>query len=190
MTVLARVDSVGLETVATEAVHSGENDRRDDHESEEDSHDHQQPAAAGDVEDTLSRLGFWLAVVSLAGVVGATLVGRVIARSALRPVDDLTAAAENVAQVLAGSVASFVSAYLVVRFLTCYVHTRTLTPFAIYCVLAGGCAGRAHPSLRRAGSVPSRWAVRAVCTSAVCSPIQLINPWRSCVMPSPSFDSP
>jgi two-component system sensor histidine kinase MprB len=42
--------------------------------------------------------------VSLAGVVGATLVGRVIARSALRPVDDLTAAAENVAQVLAGSV--------------------------------------------------------------------------------------
>ncbi len=51
-----------------------------------------------DVEDTLARLGFWLIVVSLAGVVGATLVGRVIARSALRPVDDLTAAAENVAR--------------------------------------------------------------------------------------------
>jgi len=40
-------------------------------------------------------------------------------------------------QVLAGSVASFVSAYLAVRFLTRYFHTRTLTPFAIYCGLAG-----------------------------------------------------
>jgi undecaprenyl-diphosphatase len=40
-------------------------------------------------------------------------------------------------QVLAGSLASFVAAYLAVRFLTRYFHTRTLTPFAIYCVLAG-----------------------------------------------------
>jgi undecaprenyl-diphosphatase len=40
-------------------------------------------------------------------------------------------------QVLAGSIASFVSAYLAVRFLTRYFHTRTLTPFAIYCTLAG-----------------------------------------------------
>lgn len=40
-------------------------------------------------------------------------------------------------QVLAGSVASFVSAYLAVRFLTRYFQTRTLTPFAIYCALAG-----------------------------------------------------
>jgi undecaprenyl-diphosphatase len=40
-------------------------------------------------------------------------------------------------QVLAGSIASFVSAYLAVRFLTRYFHTRTLTPFAIYCGLAG-----------------------------------------------------
>ncbi|KDO10714.1 UDP pyrophosphate phosphatase [Amycolatopsis mediterranei] len=40
-------------------------------------------------------------------------------------------------QVLAGSAASFISAYLAVRFLTRYFHTRTLTPFAIYCVLAG-----------------------------------------------------
>ncbi|GAB3146881.1 undecaprenyl-diphosphate phosphatase [Amycolatopsis sp. NPDC004378] len=40
-------------------------------------------------------------------------------------------------QVLAGSLASFVSAYLAVRFLTRYFHTRTLTPFALYCVLAG-----------------------------------------------------
>jgi undecaprenyl-diphosphatase len=40
-------------------------------------------------------------------------------------------------QVLAGSVASFASAYLAVRYLTRYFQTRTLTPFAIYCVLAG-----------------------------------------------------
>lgn len=51
-----------------------------------------------DVEDTLARLGFWLFFVSVAGVLGASIVGRVIARSALRPVDDLTAAAENVAR--------------------------------------------------------------------------------------------
>ncbi len=40
-------------------------------------------------------------------------------------------------QVLAGSLASFVCAYLAVRFLTRYFQTRTLTPFAIYCVVAG-----------------------------------------------------
>ncbi|WP_329048452.1 HAMP domain-containing histidine kinase [Amycolatopsis sp. NBC_01488] len=51
-----------------------------------------------DVENTLARLGVWLLVVSLAGVLGATLTGRAVARSALRPVDDLTAAAENVAR--------------------------------------------------------------------------------------------
>jgi undecaprenyl-diphosphatase len=43
-------------------------------------------------------------------------------------------------QVLAGSVTSFVSAYLAVRFLTRYFHTRTLMPFAIYCTLAGTAA--------------------------------------------------
>ncbi|MCV7088649.1 undecaprenyl-diphosphate phosphatase [Mycobacterium interjectum] len=40
-------------------------------------------------------------------------------------------------QVLAGSVASFVAAYLAVRFLTRYFQTRTLTPFAVYCALVG-----------------------------------------------------
>jgi len=40
-------------------------------------------------------------------------------------------------QVLAGSIASFVCAYLAVRYLTGYFQTRTLTPFAIYCALAG-----------------------------------------------------
>ena len=41
------------------------------------------------------------------------------------------------AQVLAGSIASFVAAYLAVRYLTRYFQTRTLTPFAVYCSVAG-----------------------------------------------------
>ena len=40
-------------------------------------------------------------------------------------------------QILAGSAASFVCAYLAVRFLEKYFRTRTLIPFAIYCLLAG-----------------------------------------------------
>lgn len=40
-------------------------------------------------------------------------------------------------QVLAGSLASGITAYLSVRFLTRYFRTRTLTPFAIYCLIAG-----------------------------------------------------
>jgi undecaprenyl-diphosphatase len=40
-------------------------------------------------------------------------------------------------QVLAGSVAAAVTAYLSVRFLMRWFETRTLTPFAIYCLVAG-----------------------------------------------------
>jgi len=40
-------------------------------------------------------------------------------------------------QILVGSIASFVCAYLAVRYLTRYFQTRTLTPFAVYCALAG-----------------------------------------------------
>jgi len=40
-------------------------------------------------------------------------------------------------QILAGSLAAFVCAYLAARFLTRWFATRTLTPFAIYCLLAG-----------------------------------------------------
>ncbi|SOX54166.1 undecaprenyl-diphosphate phosphatase, partial [Mycobacterium ahvazicum] len=40
-------------------------------------------------------------------------------------------------QVLAGSIASFICAYLAVRFLTRYFETRTLTPFAVYCAVFG-----------------------------------------------------
>jgi undecaprenyl-diphosphatase len=38
---------------------------------------------------------------------------------------------------LAGCVAAFVAGYVSVRFLTRYFETRTLTPFAIYCMIAG-----------------------------------------------------
>ncbi|MGN6792148.1 MAG: undecaprenyl-diphosphate phosphatase [Streptosporangiaceae bacterium] len=40
-------------------------------------------------------------------------------------------------QILAGSIVSGVAAYLSVRFLMKYFQTRTLTPFAIYCLVAG-----------------------------------------------------
>ena len=40
-------------------------------------------------------------------------------------------------QILAGSACSGVAAYLSVRFLMRYFETRTLTPFAVYCLLLG-----------------------------------------------------
>ncbi len=40
-------------------------------------------------------------------------------------------------QILAGSIVSGIGAYLSVRFLMKYFKTRTLTPFAIYCLIAG-----------------------------------------------------
>ncbi len=40
-------------------------------------------------------------------------------------------------QVIAGSVVSGLAAYVSVRFLTRYFETQTLTPFGIYCLLAG-----------------------------------------------------
>ena len=40
-------------------------------------------------------------------------------------------------QILVGSVLSFVGAYFSVRFLVRYLRTRTLTPFGIYCLVAG-----------------------------------------------------
>lgn len=43
-------------------------------------------------------------------------------------------------QVLAGSVAAAAAAYVSVRFLSRYFEVRTLTPFAIYCLVAGALA--------------------------------------------------
>ena len=40
-------------------------------------------------------------------------------------------------QVVVGSIVAGFCAYLAIRFLTRFFHTRTLTPFAIYCLFAG-----------------------------------------------------
>jgi undecaprenyl-diphosphatase len=49
---------------------------------------------------------------------------------------------DAVGPTIVGSLIAGVAAYLSVRFLVRYFETRTLTPFAIYCVLAGlGCLG-------------------------------------------------
>jgi undecaprenyl-diphosphatase len=43
---------------------------------------------------------------------------------------------------LVGSLVAGIAAYISVRFLTGYFETRTLKPFAIYCLIAGvGCLG-------------------------------------------------
>jgi undecaprenyl-diphosphatase len=47
------------------------------------------------------------------------------------------AAAHIHGQVLVGFVTAAIAAYIAVRFLTRYFTTRTLTPFAIYCLIAG-----------------------------------------------------
>ena len=43
-------------------------------------------------------------------------------------------------QIVVGSIAAAIAAYLSVRFLTRYYTTRTLTPFAVYCLVVGGLA--------------------------------------------------
>ncbi|MEV7020871.1 undecaprenyl-diphosphate phosphatase [Kitasatospora sp. NPDC093558] len=45
--------------------------------------------------------------------------------------------ADILGPVVAGSIAAFVAGYVSVRFLTKYFETRSLTPFAIYCFVAG-----------------------------------------------------
>ena len=73
-----------------------------------------------------ARFGFLLAtpVILAAGVLKiGDLFGHL--GSGIRP------------QIVAGSVVSGIGAYLSVRFLMKYFRTRTLTPFAIYCLVAG-----------------------------------------------------
>jgi two-component system sensor histidine kinase MprB len=50
------------------------------------------------IENTLAELGLWHGLVCLVGIAVAALVGLVVARAALRPVDVLTAGAERVAR--------------------------------------------------------------------------------------------
>jgi len=52
---------------------------------------------AEDIEQTLTELGLLHSLVGVVGVLGAAVLGRSVARAALRPVDTLTAGAERVA---------------------------------------------------------------------------------------------
>ncbi|GAB1646701.1 undecaprenyl-diphosphate phosphatase [Krasilnikovia sp. MM14-A1259] len=63
----------------------------------------------------------------------------VIAAAGLLKLPELAGPAGHgiLGQVVVGSVAAGVAAYVSLRFLTRYFETRTLTPFAIYCVAAG-----------------------------------------------------
>jgi undecaprenyl-diphosphatase len=42
-----------------------------------------------------------------------------------------------IGQVLVGSLVAGIAAYMSVRYLTRYFTTRTLTPFAVYCLVVG-----------------------------------------------------
>jgi undecaprenyl-diphosphatase len=63
----------------------------------------------------------------------------VILAAGVLKVPDLTGPLGNGihGQILVGSILSGVGAYLSVRYLMKYFQTRTLTPFAIYCVVFG-----------------------------------------------------
>jgi len=63
----------------------------------------------------------------------------IIGAAAVLKLPELLAPTERgaVGPVLAGVVAAAVGAYLAVRFLTKYFETRTLRPFAVYCLIAG-----------------------------------------------------
>jgi len=106
-------------------------------------------------------IGFFQSAALLAGISrsGVTMVGGlvrgldhedavkfafllatpIILAAGVYKVPDLTGPLGNGirGQVLAGSVVAAVASYFSVRFLTNYFRTRTLTPFAIYCVVAG-----------------------------------------------------
>jgi undecaprenyl-diphosphatase len=63
----------------------------------------------------------------------------VILAAGVYKIPDLTGAngAHVRGPILVGSIAAAISAYAAVRFLTRYFRTRTLTPFAIYCLVVG-----------------------------------------------------
>ncbi len=62
----------------------------------------------------------------------------ILAAGALKVPDLLGPRGQGIrGQILLGSVLSGVGAYLSVRFLLRYLRTRTLTPFGVYCLIAG-----------------------------------------------------
>jgi undecaprenyl-diphosphatase len=62
----------------------------------------------------------------------------VIFAAAVLKVPGLFLGGIDIGPALIGAACSALAAYLSIRFLTKYFQTRTLTPFAIYCVIAGG----------------------------------------------------
>jgi undecaprenyl-diphosphatase len=61
----------------------------------------------------------------------------ILAAGALKTSDLITKGHGIYGPILAGSILSGIGAYISVRFLVRYFQTRTLTPFAVYCVLFG-----------------------------------------------------
>ena len=61
----------------------------------------------------------------------------ILAAGALKTSDLITKGHGIYGPILAGSILSGIGAYISVRFLVRYFQTRTLTPFAIYCILFG-----------------------------------------------------
>jgi undecaprenyl-diphosphatase len=64
----------------------------------------------------------------------------IIGAAAVLKLPELNTHAESafIGQALVGALFAAIGAYLSVRFLTKYFETKTLTPFAIYCVVLGG----------------------------------------------------
>jgi undecaprenyl-diphosphatase len=61
----------------------------------------------------------------------------IFAAGVLKASDLVTYGKGDYGPILVGSIVSGIGAYLSVRFLVKYFRTRTLTPFAIYCVVVG-----------------------------------------------------
>jgi undecaprenyl-diphosphatase len=62
----------------------------------------------------------------------------ILAAGALKVPDLLGSLGNGIrGQILIGSVLSGIGAYLSIRFLLRYLRTRTLTPFGVYCLVAG-----------------------------------------------------
>ncbi len=61
----------------------------------------------------------------------------IFAAAVLKVPDIFSHGGAGVGEAFAGAVAAAVSAYFSIRFLVRYFETRSLKPFAIYCVVAG-----------------------------------------------------
>lgn len=72
-----------------------------------------------------------------AGRYAFLLATPIILAAAVLKLPGLFAGGQGVGEALVGAACAAVSAYLSVRFLLRYFETRTLRPFAIYCVVAG-----------------------------------------------------